>query len=79
MGGLLVYWQTQDKKTLHRINKLILDIDRNVYDGIGKPEKLLGDLSGYYSRRIDECNRIVDRIHNERIEILQCGSHYRDK
>jgi len=74
-----LYWQTQDKKTLHRINKLVKDIDRNGYDGIGKPEKLLGDLSGYYSRRIDDCNRIVYRIHNERIEILQCGSHYRDK
>ncbi len=74
-----LYWQTQDKKTLRRINKLILDIDRNGYDGIGKPEKLLGDLSGYYSRRIDDCNRIVYRIKNERIEIIQCGSHYRDK
>lgn len=74
-----LYWQTQDKKTLHRINKLVKDIDRNGYDGIGKPEKLLGDLSGYYSRRIDDCNRIVYRINNERIEILQCGSHYRDK
>lgn len=74
-----LYWQTQDKKTLRRINKLIQDIDRNGYDGIGKPEKLLGDLSGYYSRRIDDCNRIVYRIQNQRIEIIQCGSHYRDK
>ena len=53
------YWETQDKKTLRRILKLIDDIDRNGYDGIGKPERLSGDLSDYWSRRIDEKNRIV--------------------
>jgi len=73
------YWQTQDKKTLKRINKLLKDIDRNGYDGIGKPELLTGDLTGYCSRRIDDCNRIVYRIKDNRIEIIQCGSHYRDK
>ena len=45
------YWETQDKKTLKRIHKLINDIDRNGYDGIGKPEQLSGDLSSYWSRR----------------------------
>ena len=49
-----LYWQKQDKKTLKKINQLLKDIDRNGYDGIGKPEPLVGDLSGYWSRRIDE-------------------------
>ena len=74
-----LYWQTQDKKTLKRINCLISDIDRNWYEGIGEPEPLKYDLQGYWSRRIDSKNRIVYRINNEAIEIAQCGSHYRDK
>lgn len=74
-----LYWQTEDKKTLKKINNIIKDIDRNGYDGIGKAEPLRGDLSKYWSRRIDNCNRIVFRIESDRIEIVQCGSHYRDK
>ena len=74
-----IYWQTQDKKTLKRINQLLKDIDRNAYEGIGKPEALNGSLSGFWSRRIDNKNRIVYRIVNNTIEIAQCGSHYRDK
>ena len=74
-----LYWQTQDKKTLRKINKLITDINRNGYKGIGKPGSLTGNLSGYWSREIDDCNRIVYRIKENRIEIIQCGSHYRDK
>ena len=74
-----LYWQTQDKKTLKRINQLLQDIDRNGYGGIGKPEPLRGDLQGWWSKRIDDSNRIVFRIHNDCIEILQCGSYYRDK
>ncbi len=74
-----LYWQKQDKKTLKRINQLLQDIDRNGYSGIGKPEALKGDLSGYWSRRIDETNRIVYRIIGNRIEILQCRSHYNEK
>ena len=73
------YWMTQDKKTLKRILKLLKDIDRNGYDGIGKPEPLTGDLAGYWSRRIDDCNRIVYRIKDNTMLIAQCGSHYRDK
>lgn len=73
------YWMKQDKKTLKRILKLLKDIDRNGYDGIGKPEPLTGDLSKYWSRRIDDYNRIVYRIENDVIKIVQCGSHYRDK
>ncbi|MGN0609232.1 MAG: Txe/YoeB family addiction module toxin [Oscillospiraceae bacterium] len=74
-----IYWQTEDRKTLKRINNLIKDIERNKYDGIGKPERLSGDLSAYWSRRIDDCNRIVYRIDGDVIKIVQCGSHYRDK
>jgi len=74
-----LYWQTQDKKTLKRINKLLQDIERNGYNGIGKPEPLKDDLSGFWSVRIDECNRIVFRIEDGKLEITQCGSHYRDK
>lgn len=74
-----LYWQSQDKKTLRRIHQLIDDIDRNGYDGIGKPERLSGNLSSYYSRRIDDKNRIVYRIKDGMIQIIQCGSHYRDK
>ncbi|MDD6082568.1 MAG: Txe/YoeB family addiction module toxin [Oscillospiraceae bacterium] len=73
------YWTNQDKKTLKRILKLLKDIDRNGYEGIGKPEPLMGDLSGYWSRRIDDCNRIVYRITGDMVMIAQCGSHYRDK
>ena len=71
-----LYWQTQDKKTLKRVNQLLQDIGRNGYMGIGKPEPLKGDLSGYWSRRIDEANRIVYRITDAAVEILQCKSHY---
>lgn len=75
-----LYWQTQDRKTLKRINQLLKDIERNgCNDGIGKTEALKGDLSGFWSKRIDEKNRIVFRIVDDRIEIAQCGSHYRDK
>ncbi len=73
------YWLTQYKKTLKRILLLLKDIERNGYEEIGKPERLSGDLSSYWSRRIDDCNRIVYRIDGEIIKIVQCGSHYRDK
>ena len=73
-----LYWQTQDKKTLKRINNLIKDIDRNQYQGIGKPEPLKEDLSGLWSRRIDEKNRLVYRIRDGIIEIAQCKGHYKD-
>lgn len=70
------YWSKQDKKTLKRILQLLKDIDRNGYNGIGKPEPLKGDFSGYWSRRIDDCNRIVYRIDGNIMRIVQCGSHY---
>lgn len=74
-----VYWQTQDKKTLKCINQLLQDISRNSYDGIGKPDPLKGDLSGWWSHRINDSNRLIYRIKNGIIEIAQCRSHYGDK
>ena len=71
-----LYWQSQDKKTLNRINGLIRDIERNNFDGIGKPEPLKGELSGFWSRRIDDTNRLVYRISNGVLEILSCRGHY---
>ena len=73
------YWTNQDKKTFKKILQLIKDIDRNGYNSIGKPKQLSGDLSGYWSVKIDDKNRIVFRIKDNRLEIVQCGSHYRDK
>ena len=74
-----LYWQTQDKKTLKRINNLLKDIDRNGYNCIGKPEPLKGDKSGWWSVRIDEKNRLIFKIENEVVEITQCGTHYGEK
>ena len=73
------YWTEQDKKTLRQIKKLLKDIDRNRYKGLGHPEPLTGDLSGYWSRQIDEKNRLVYKIENDIVKIIQCGSHYKDK
>jgi toxin YoeB len=71
-----LYWQTQDKKTLRRVNALIDDIKRNGYEGIGKPEALVGDLSGFWSRRIDDQNRIIYCITNDMIEFIGLRKHY---
>jgi toxin YoeB len=71
-----LYWQTQDKKTLKKINDLIKDIDRNGYKCKGKPEALKGSLAGYWSVRIDERNRIVFKIESVGLEIAQCRTHY---
>ena len=71
-----LYWQTEDKKTLKRINKLINDISRNGNSGLGKPEPLKGNLSGYWSRRIDDVNRLVYKIDTGNVYILSCRYHY---
>ncbi len=71
-----LYWQTQDKKTLKRINTLIKDIERNGNTGIGKPEPLKGNLSGFWSRRIDDFHRIVYRVSSDILEIASCRNHY---
>lgn len=71
-----LYWQTQDKKTLKRINALIKDIQRNPFEGIGKPEPLKGNLSGLWSRRIDDTNRIVYYQQQDMLFIVACRGHY---
>jgi len=73
-----LYWQTQDKNTLRKLNKLIKDIERSPFEGLGKPEPLKHDLSGWWSRKIDEPNRIVYRIKDGNLEISQCKGHYND-
>ena len=69
-------WQTQDKKTLKKLNALIKDIQRSPFDGIGKPEPLKENLSGWWSRRIDDANRIVYKQEGENIIIAACKGHY---
>jgi toxin YoeB len=71
-------WQFLDKKILKKINDLLKSIDRNGYDCLGRPEPLTGNLSGFWSVRIDHKNRIVFRIIEDTIEIAECGSHYGD-
>ena len=71
-----VYWQTQDKKTLKRINKLISDVKRSLFDGIGKPEPLKENLSGLWSRRIDDTNRLVYTVDDTAITVISCRYHY---
>jgi len=74
-----LYWQTQDKKTLKKLNQLLQDIVRNGYTGIGKPEPLKHDKAGYWSRRIDDVNRLTYKITEEAIIIASCRTHYGDK
>lgn len=71
-----VYWQTADKKTLRRINLLIQDIRREPFEGIGKPEALRFNLSGFWSRRIDEEHRLVYTVENGDVLIASCRFHY---
>ena len=71
-----VYWQGQNKKTLKRINKLIIDTKRSAFAGIGKPEPLKENLSGFCSRRIDETNRLVYAVNDSHITVISCRYHY---
>lgn len=73
-----IYWQTQDKKTLKRLNAIIRDIQRERYNGMGKPEPLKENFSGWWSRRIDEVNRIVYCEKDGAIIIASCRGHYDD-
>lgn len=68
----------ENRKLVKKVNKLLRDIERDGCEGIGKPEALKGNLSGYWSRRIDDFNRIVYRIEGETVEIVQCGTHYHE-
>lgn len=70
-----LYWQSQDKKTLRRINQLIQDAQRNPFSGIGKPEPLKNH-NGYWSRRIDETNRLVYKQEGDSLIIAACHGHY---
>ena len=71
-----VYWQTQDRKTLRRINQLITDALRDPFAGVGKPEPLKHILSGAWSRRIDDVNRLVYFVTDDHIVVLQARDHY---
>ena len=70
------YWIVEDRRTLKRINELIKDIERNGNEGIGKPEPLIENLTGYWSRRINEKDRLIYKIREDGIEILACRTHY---
>lgn len=71
-----LYWQTQDKRTLKRINTLIKELQRDPMGGMARPERLKGNLSGLWSRRIDDVNRIVYCVENGMIYIISCRGHY---
>jgi toxin YoeB len=72
------FWQTHDRKTLKRINALIREAMRTPFEGTGRPKPLSGDLKGFWSRRIDEKNRLVYAACDDRLEIVSCRYHYDD-
>ena len=71
-----LYWQTQDKKTLKKINALLKNIQRDPFSGEGKPEPLKGDMSGLWSRRINDKDRLVYQVNEQGITVVQCKGHY---
>ena len=71
-----LYWQKNDKQKLKRINELLKDISRSPYEGIGKPEPLRFNYSGFWSRRIDEEHRLIYRVVDDEIQIAKCRFHY---
>ena len=73
-----LYLQTEDRKTLRKINTLLKDIERNGNEGIGKPEPLTGDLSGFWSRRINQKDRLIYALEMDQIIIIACRYHYDD-
>lgn len=73
-----LYWQTEDQKTLRKINTLLKDIERNGNEGIGKPEPLTGDLSSFWSRRINQKDRLIYALEMDQIIIIACRYHYDD-
>ena len=70
------YWQTQGRKTLKRINQLIREAQRTPFEGIGKPEPLKANLQGFWSRRIDDVNRLVYEATDDQLNIIACRYHY---
>ena len=73
-----LYWQTEDRKTLRKINTLLKDIERNGNEGIGKPEPLTGDLSGFWSCLINQKDRLIYALEMDQIIIIACRYHYDD-
>ena len=71
-----LYWQSKDHKVILRINRLLQDMQRDGFSGLGKAEPLKGNLSGWWSRRIDDKNRIVYRVRGQVVEIASCRGHY---
>ena len=71
-----LYWQQHDKQILKRINQLIKDISRSPFEGVGKPEPLKGNLSGLWSRRIDEKHRLIYLVEENAVLIFSCKGHY---
>lgn len=71
-----LHWQRQDRKTLKRVNRLITDAMRQPFEGIGKPEALKANLSGYWSRRIDDSHRLVYAVEDDSLVIISCRYHY---
>ena len=74
-----LYWQMQDKKTLRKINALLKEIQRDPFHGEGKPEPLKGELTGTWSRRINDKDRLVYEVEQSMIIVKQCKGHYADK
>ena len=74
-----LYWQKEDRKTVNKINTLLEDIARNGYDGLGKPEPLTGPLAGFWSRRINDKDRLIYKVEGENVCVLACRFHYGDK
>jgi toxin YoeB len=71
-----LFWQQQDKKMLKRLNQLIKDVLRSPYEGIGKPEPLKYELTGCWSRRIDQEHRLIYRFEKDELHLLNCRYHY---
>ncbi len=77
-SGDYTWWQGQDKKTLRRINTLIEAAARDPFAGIGKPEPLMGNMTGYWSRRIDDVHRLVYAVDDADLDVIACRGHYDD-
>ena len=73
-----LYWENEDRKTLKKINAFIKDIERNGNEGLGKPEPLIGDFAGYWSRRINDKDRLIYKIDSDNIYVIACRYHYKD-
>lgn len=71
-----LWWQGQDRKTLRRINRLIADTMRSAFEGLGKPEALKENLTGFWSRRVDQTHRLVYAVEDTRVTIISCRFHH---